>query len=215
MYDKYNYIYLVVLILAILFYFLKFIDKKSILSLIIIIIIGYILYNYISINNKIFLNKELLFKKKINDTIINLDNSLSTYLIDINIVPKKFKYILNDEILVNIIKDIFFLEKINKSRFTELLINIDYFMKIYIYILNDIYDIKYYIKNLIGIKDNTINILQSYLNFTNLNKKYYDILNKNIYIFIFRARKMITIIENYSKYEKNIFHLDDTIINPY
>ena len=73
----------------------------------------------------------------------------------------------------------------------------------------------YNIKNFIDIRDNIISLLQSYINFTNLNKKYYDIVNKNLHFFIFRSRKMISILENYAKYEKKIFHLDDTIIKPY
>lgn len=215
MYDKYSYTYILVLLLATIFYFLKFIDKKSILSLIVILIIGYILYNQIINKENNYADNSLSFQNKINDKILNLDKSLSSNIFDLNIVPKKFKYILNDEILIGIIKNLYFLEKINKTRFVELLTNLDKLMKIYIFILNDIYDVKYYIKNFIDIRDNIISLLQSYLNFTNLNKKYYDIVNKNLHFFIFRSRKMISILENYAKYEKKIFHLDDTLIKPY
>ena len=215
MYDKYSYTYILVLLLATIFYFLKFIDKKSILSLIIILIIGYILYNQIINKENNNANNQLSFQDKIDDKILNLDKSLSSNIYDLNIVPKKLKYILNDEILVSIIKNLYFLEKINKTRYAELLTNLDKLMKIYIFILNDIYDVKYHIKNFIDIRDNIISLLQSYLNFTNLNKKYYDIVNKNLHFFIFRSRKMISILENYAKYEKKIFHLDDTIIKPY
>lgn len=215
MYDKYSYTYILVLLLATIFYFLKFIDKKSILSLIIILIIGYILYNQIINKENNNTNNQLSFQGKIDDKILNLDKSLSSNIYDLNIVPKKLKYISNDEILVSIIKNLYFLEKINKTRYAELLTNLDKLMKIYIFILNDIYDVKYYIKNFIDIRDNIISLLQSYLNFTNLNKKYYDIVNKNLHFFIFRSRKMISILENYAKYEKKIFHLDDTIIKPY
>lgn len=215
MYDKYSYTYILVLLLATIFYFLKFIDKKSILSLIIILIIGYILYNQIINKENNYADNSLSFQNKINDKILNLDKSLSSNIFDLNIVPKKFKYILNDEILIGIIKNLYFLEKINKTRFVELLTNLDKLMKIYIFILNDIYDVKYYIKNFIDIRDNIISLLQSYLNFTNLNKKYYDIVNKNLHFFIFRSRKMISILENYAKYEKKIFHLDDTLIKQY
>ena len=215
MYDKYSYTYILVLLLATIFYFLKFIDKKSILSLIIILIIGYILYNQIINKENNNTNNQLSFQDKIDDKILNLDKSLSSNIYDLNIVPKKLKYISNDEILVSIIKNLYFLEKINKTRYAELLTNLDKLMKIYIFILNDIYDVKYYIKNFIDIRDNIISLLQSYLNFTNLNKKYYDIVNKNLHFFIFRSRKMISILENYAKYEKKIFHLDDTIIKPY
>jgi hypothetical protein len=215
MYDKYSYTYILVLLLATIFYFLKFIDKKSILSLIIILIIGYILYNQIINKENNNANNQSSFQDKIDDKILNLDKSLSSNVYDLNIVPKKLKYISNDEILVSIIKNLHFLEKINKTRYAELLTNLDKLMNIYIFILNDIYDVKYYIKNFIDIRDNIISLLQSYINFTNLNKKYYDIVNKNLHFFIFRSRKMISILENYAKYEKKIFHLDDTIIKPY
>tara|TARA_B100001540_G_scaffold317666_1_gene352017 strand:+ start:11056 stop:11703 length:648 start_codon:yes stop_codon:yes gene_type:complete len=215
MYDKYSYTYILVLLLATIFYFLKFIDKKSILSLIIILIIGYILYNQIINKENNDAKNKLSFQDKIDDKILNLDKSLSSNIYDLNILPKKLKYISNDEILVSIIKNLYFLEKINKTRYAELLTNLDKLMNIYIFILNDIYDVKYYIKNFIDIRDNIIALLQSYLNFTNLNKKHYDIVNKNLHFFIFRSRKMISILENYAKYEKKIFHLDDTIIKPY
>jgi len=176
MYDKYSYTYILVLLLATIFYFLKFIDKKSILSLIIILIIGYILYNQIINKENNNANNQLSFQDKIDDKILNLDKSLSSNVYDLNIVPKKLKYISNDEILVSIIKNLHFLEKINKTRYAELLTNLDKLMNIYIFILNDIYDVKYYIKNFIDIRDNIISLLQSYINFTNLNKKYFCVL---------------------------------------
>lgn len=40
-------------------------------------------------------------------------------------------------------------------------------------------------------------------------------LNKTINDFTMRTRKMISIIEKYSKYEKNIEYLEDTLYTPY
>tara|TARA_Y100000389_G_scaffold133861_1_gene131353 strand:+ start:2494 stop:3192 length:699 start_codon:yes stop_codon:yes gene_type:complete len=219
--DKiYTYIYISILILALTFNRLYYFDKKTLLSIIIIIIVGYFLY----LNIKKEINNNINDKNELNNNlnnnlkyINNLDNN--NYII--TKIPKELKFLLKDSILVNILKNIDFIKKFNKSRYTDILINTDKMMKIYIYILNGIYHPKPYISLFNDLRINILELLHSIILIIPLKFKYtygFDPiieLNKTIRNFTMRTRKMISIIEKYSKYEKKLEYLEDTIYTPY
>tara|TARA_B110000858_G_C17775773_1_gene462132 strand:- start:1242 stop:1907 length:666 start_codon:yes stop_codon:yes gene_type:complete len=211
--DKYGYLYIYIFILALIFYIIANYETNILISLIIIILIGY--FFYLKIDNDLINNKfeETIIKNKINKNIENVQyfNSLNP---NINKVPKEFKYLLNDKILTEIILDINLINKFNKTLYIDILINFDKLMKIYIYILTNIYDPKIYISSFIETRIIIIKLLDSSkLNIPIISKytigfNLHDKIDKNILLFKMRTRKMNTIINNYAKYEKKI-RLDD------
>tara|TARA_B100001142_G_scaffold320041_1_gene364397 strand:+ start:141 stop:836 length:696 start_codon:yes stop_codon:yes gene_type:complete len=215
-----TYIYISLLILAFVFNRLNYVDKKTLLSIIIIIILSIILF----INIKKEQDKKLNSTKELNNKVNNnlkyinyLDNN--NYIV--TKLPKELKYLLKDNILVNILINIEFIKKFNKSLYTSILINTDKMMNIYIYILNGFYNPKTHISLFNDMRINILEQLHSIILIIPLKFRHtfgFDPiieLNKTIKNFTMRTRKMISIIEKYSKYEKNIEYLEDTIYTPY
>jgi|TARA_Y100000389_G_C17350642_1_gene458247 hypothetical protein len=215
-----THIYISILILAFIFNRLYYVDKKTLLSIIIIIIIGFFLFININKQQDKKLNSINELNNKINNNlkyINDLDNN--NYIV--SKLPKELKYLLKDHILVNILVNIEFIKKFNKSLYTNILINTDKMMKIYIFILNDLYNPITHISLFNDMRINILEQLYSIILIIPLKFKHtygFDPiieLNKTIKNFTMRTRKMISIIEKYSKYEKKIEYLEDTIYTPY
>ena len=216
--DKYGYLYIYIFILALIFYIIANYETNVLISIIIIFIIGYLFY--LKINNDLEKNKyeDKKIKDKINNNLANVSyfNSLNG---NINKIPKEFKYLLKDEILTQIILDINFINKFNKTLYIDIILNIDKLMKIYIYILNNIYHPTQYISSFIETKKIILELLNSVKLNVPIISKYtigfnlHNRVDKSIMLFKIRVRKMNTIIHNYSKYEKNIY-LEDIEIEP-
>ena len=131
--DKYGYLYIYIFILALIFYIIANYETNVLISIIIIFIIGYLFY--LKINNDLEKNQyeEKKIKDKINNNLVNVSyfNSLNG---NIDKIPKEFNYLLKDDILTQIILDINFINKFNKTLYIDIILNIDKLMKIYIYI---------------------------------------------------------------------------------
>ena len=216
--DKYGYLYIYIFILALIFYIIANYETNVLISIIIIFIIGYLFY--LKINNDLEKNQyeEKKIKDKINNNLVNVRyfNSLNG---NIDKIPKEFKYLLKDDILTQITIDINFINKFNKTLYIDIILNIDKLMKIYIYILNNIYHPTQYISSFIETKKYILELLNSVKLNVPIISKYtigfnlHNRVDKNIMLFKMRIRNMITILYNYSKYEKNIY-LEDIEIEP-
>lgn len=216
--DKYDYLYIYIIILALIFYIIAKYETNVLISIIIILIIGY-LFN-LKINSDFEKNQyqEKKIKDKINDNLVNVSyfNSLNG---NINKIPKEFKYLLKDEILTQIAIDINIINKFNKTLYLDIILNFDKLMKIYIYILNNIYDPYIYISSFIETKKIILELLNSVklnipiISTYTIGFNLHTRLDKSIMLFKIRVRKMSSIIYNYSKYEKNIY-LNDIEFEP-
>ena len=122
--------------------------------------------------------------------------------------------------MTEIILNINFINKFNKTLYVDILINFDNLMKIYIYILSNLYDPKIYISSYIETRNIIIKLLESTKLNVPLISKYGIIFNlhnridKNILLFKIRTWKLNTIIINYAKYEKKI-EIEDNEFRPY
>ena len=156
--DKYDYLYIYIIILALIFYIIANYETNVLISIIIVFVIGYLFY--LKINNDFEKNqyKEKKIKDKINDNLVNVTyfNSLNG---NINKIPKEFKFLLKDEILTQIAIDINIINKFNKTLYLDIILNFDKLMKIYIYILNNIYDPYIYVASFIETKKIILELL--------------------------------------------------------
>ena len=216
--DKYDYLYIYIIILALIFYIIANYETNVLISIIIIFIIGYLFYLKIDNDFKNERYQEKKNKDKINSNLLNVSyfNSLNS---NINKIPKEFKYLLKDKILTQIILDINFINKFNKSLYLDITLNFNKLMKIYIYILNNIYNPYIYIASFIETKKIILELLNSTKLSVPILSKYtigfnlHNRIDKTIMLFKMRVRKMTTIIYNYSKYEKNLY-LENIEIEP-
>lgn len=215
----YNY-YVAILILAIIFFLISKQNISILITIIIIFIISYFYFNKINDYND---NNKLNEKNII--ASINNDIKDRQYLSDENYFLKKFpneiKYLYKDKELFDIIINIRFIKRYDKSKYSNIVFYIDKFYKIYMYILANRYDINSYFNTFLLLRNTIIKELYSIYIILPLKMKYYygfnsfDEIKKSTAKFIEYSRKMITILEKYGYNEKKVFYLDDTKFKPY
>ena len=215
----YNY-YIAVLILAIIFFLISNQKLNILIAIIIIIIIGYFYLTKITDYNN---NNKLTEKNIISE--INTDIKERQYISNENYFLKKFsneiKYLQKDKRLLDIIINIRFIKRYDSSKYTNIVLYIDKFYKIYIFILANRYDIKKYFSTFILLRNTIIRELYSiYIILPTKMKYYYGFdsfveLKKSISDFIEYSRKMITILERFGYQEKKVYYLNDTKYKPY
>lgn len=214
--DKYNYLYIYILLLALIYNIINNFDIKTLVSIIIIFIVAYIFYMKIINDKKTNKIEKESIENNINSNLndFNKKNSLNSTL---SKIPNEFKYLLKDEVLTKLVLDIQFIKKFNKSLYLDILIQINKIMKFYIYILSDIYEPKIYIKNIIDLKKSVIELLESskliiplkYKHLLNLNMS--KIIDNTIELFKIRITDMLSIIANYSKHHNKDYYIHDNI----
>jgi hypothetical protein len=214
--DKYNYLYIYILLLALIYNIINNFDIKTLVSIIIIFIVAYIFYMKIINDKKTNKIEKESIENNINSNLndFNKKNSLNLTL---SKIPNEFKYLLKDEVLTKLVLDIQFIKKFNKSLYLDILIQINKIMKLYIYILSDIYEPKIYIKNIIDLKKSVIDLLESskliiplkYKHLLNINMS--KIIDNTIELFKIRITDMLSIIANYSKHHNKDYYIYDNI----
>ena len=215
----YNY-YFAILILALLFFIISNKNVSILLSIIIIIIIGY--YYFIKINEH-----NVNIKNNFNNKISKLNEDIKDkeHIIDDNYIINKFpielSYLTSDKILIDLILKIRFIKIFDNARYTKLLLLLEKFMKIYIFMLADRYNISDYFSTFLQLRQSIIKELYSIYVVIPMKLQYifnvnsFDTLKEIIKEFIKHSRKMILIIENYAYKHKGLYYLQDTKYKPY
>lgn len=215
----YNY-YIAILIISLIYFIISYQNINILLAIIIIIIISYFYIN--KINDYDNINKSNL------KNIINTIDKDITPRKDLNInnfylkkFPKGIKYLQKDKTLLDLILNIRFIKLYDSEKYTNIVLYIDKFYKIYIYILADRYDINKYFNTLIDMRNSIIKELYSMYIILPLKMKFYygfnsfTELKKTINNFMEYSRKLITIVQRYGFHEKNIHYLDDIKYKPF
>lgn len=215
----YNY-YIAIFILALIFFILSTKNISILLTIIIIIIIGYYYFTqiYIFDEKKItnFNNKIKLISNDIKDREnFNDENYI------LKIFPIVIRYLRHDDFLIELILNIRFLKVFDNAKYTNIIASLEKFMKLYIFMLGDRYDINLYFSTFLLLRNSIIKEL--YSTYVILPNKFiyifkinpFDEIKKSIYNFIKHSRKMIITIQNYAYNNKNIKYLEDTKYKPY
>jgi hypothetical protein len=215
----YNY-YIASLLLAIIFFLISTKNVNILISIIIVIIIGYFYFNKIYEYNDLNKTTKVNLIKNLNSDIKDrkFTNDNVYYL---KKFPNKILHLDKDETLLKIILNIRFIKRYDYEKYTNLINYFEKFLKIYIFILSDRYDIKQYFSIFVSLR-NTI-IEEMYSVFVILPQKMknnfgfnsFDELKKSIQEFIIYSRKLITILERFGYYEKKVYYLEDTKVKPY
>ena len=215
-----NRYYYIIIILAIFYYILSKNNSSILLSIIIIIIAFYYIDNYIK-ENDIIKNTDNNIKKdniqrEVKDIIeVSNDNFY------VNKNNKNTKYLIKNKEFMDILFNIRFIKKFDKTKYSNMIINMDKLMKIYIYILADRYDINTYLPIFTDIKDNIIEIFYSLIFvIPNKFKHIYGFdpqveIDKSLKDFRTKTKDMITVITNYSKIGKEEAYINIHKYIPY
>jgi hypothetical protein len=215
----YNY-YIAILIISIIYFIISYQKLNILLAIIIIIIISYFYYYKIKDYDD---NNKKNFKNTISS--INKDITYRQYLHNNNYYLKKFpkeiKYFHKDNNLLNIVLNIRFIKLYDKEKYSNIILYIDKFYKIYMYILIDRYDITKYFNIFIDLRTTIIRELYSMYIILPMKMKFYygfnsfTELKKSINDFMEYSNKLITIIKRYGYQEKKLHYLDDIKYKPY
>ena len=132
-YNEVLNIYTYIIILAIIYYLISKNKSAILLSIIIIIIIFYYVNNTIKESNdknaQGLVKKAEIIKSEVQDIVeVNTNNFY------INKNDKNAKFLIKNTEFMDILFNIRFIKRFDKTRYSNMIINMDKLMKIYIYI---------------------------------------------------------------------------------
>jgi hypothetical protein len=212
--------YYIIIILAFFYYILSKNNSSILLSIIIIIIAYYYINNYINENNIINNTDNNIKKDNIQKEVKDIiEVSNDNFYVNKN--NKNTKYLIKNKEFMDILYNIRFIKKFDKTKYSNMIINMDKLMKIYIYILADRYDINTYLPIFTDIKDTIIEIFYSLIFvIPNKFKHIYGFdpqveIDKSLKDFRTKTKNMITVITNYSKIGKEEVYLNIHKYIPY
>ncbi len=215
--NRYSYI---IIILAIFYYILSKNKSSILLSIILIIIAFYYINNYIKEND----SKYKTDTKKKEEKILNevkdiVELSTDNFYISKN--NKDVKFLIKNKEFMDILFNIRFIKKFDKTRYSNMIINMDKVMKIYIYILADRYDINTYLPIFTDIKNNILEIFYSLIFVVpNKFKHIYGFdpqveIDKSLSDFRTKIKDMLIVITNYAKIGKQKVYINNNKYMPY
>jgi hypothetical protein len=193
--------------------------EKLITIVIIIIIAYYIDYN---IKTKFKENENSLklattaLKKDISDV---KEVSVNDFYIKES--QKSLKYLKKNKAFMDIIYNIRFVKKFDKSKYTNIIVYMDHLMKVYIYILADRYDFNTYLPVFVDLQVHTEEIFYSlYFVIPEQFKHIYgfrphDQIDKSLKDFTMNCNKMKSVLTNYGKVEKGEIFINIEKYKPY
>ena len=208
-----NNYYAAILFLALIFFIISKYNSSVLIALIIIIIFYYHIDNNIKQANATKKNRE-------EDIVDNIDKGidtikeLNTNNFNININTGNIKFLKKNKEFLDIIHNLRFVKKFDKTRYNNLIIYMNKLMKIYIYILSDRYDIYIYIPIFNDIVNDILEILYSFVFVVpNRFKHIYGFnpseeIDKSIVDFRTKLEKMLIVLNNYGKIEKKKIYID-------
>jgi hypothetical protein len=215
-----NNYYAAILFLALIFFIISKYNSSVLIALIIIIIFYYHIDNNIKQANATKKNRE-------EDIVDNIDKGidtikeLNTNNFNININTGNIKFLKKNKEFLDIIHNLRFVKKFDKTRYNNLIIYMNKLMKIYIYILSDRYDIYIYIPIFNDIVNDILEILYSFVFVVPDRFKHIygfnpsEEIDKSIVDFRTKLEKMLIVLNNYGKIEKKKIYIDIYKYNPY
>ena len=215
-----NNYYAAIIFLALIFFIISKYNTSILLSIIIIIII----YYYIDANIKKNISDKNNTEAKIIDKIdndIDTIKELNTNNFYININNGNVKFLVKNKEFIDIIKNLRFIKKFDKTRYNNLIILMNKLMKIYIYILSDRYDVYEYIPIFNDIKNDIFEILYSLVFVVPERFKHIygfnptEEIEKSLSNFRIKVVTMLKILDNYGKLSKDKKYLDIHKYSPY
>jgi len=220
MYNIINNYYLVILFLALIFFIISKYNTSILISLIIIIIFFYYINDIIQKNNAKTKNIEEVVLENI-DKGIDTIKELNTNNFYININTGHIKFLKKNKEFLEIINNLKFVKKFDKTRYNNLIIYANKLMKIYIYILSDRYDIYIYMPIFNDIVNDILEILYSFVFIVPQKFKHIygfnpdNEIDKSIANFRNKIEQMLIVLNNYGKIAKKKIYIDIYKYSPY
>lgn len=215
-----GFVYTSILLLSFLFFIFSQLTLQFSISIIIIILLSYYIGTYYQnqIEKQDETNQEL---SKAIDKDIGDRKETFTKFVSLGVVPKELKFLKKNEQLIKILTNINFVKKFDKTRYSDILLNANQLMKIYIYTLSQRYTSINGLTMFVDIRDNIIELLYSVVMIVPQNVKHsygfepYEEIDKTIEDFIGTSRKMLEILEKFSTIKQKELYIPDNKYKPY
>ena len=216
--SNYNYSFI---FLALIFFIMAKQNAQILLS---VIIVSFI---YISIDNNIKNNisekndKKNKIEESLTNDIKNIEQINVENLYTFYNKNKNVRFLVDNKKFINIIYNIRFIKKFDKTRYNKIIINMNKMIKIYIYILSGRYEINTYLPIFYDIKDTILEIFYSLIFVIPQRFKHiygfvpHDETEKSLKDFIDKYNKMLSIIINYGNVEKKYAHINYEKYKPF
>jgi hypothetical protein len=193
---------------AVLFFQIQQANEKTLLSLLLITLwlvgLGYYL-QYKSTKVDGVDRRDTALLEAENDKKLEVSEIVSPNYY-IKAAPKKgLKYLKNNETLMNIAKDLIFVKTFDAQKYQDMLVYMNSYQKVYMYILAERYQCKSYISTFLDLRENILEIMYQYYVVVPSNFKHiygispYMNIEKNIHEFLKLSRMMIDVLENFCK----------------
>jgi Ca2+/Na+ antiporter len=207
------------LLMAILFYQFQKAEVKTLMSLLLITIWGIFIWYYLQYRVK----QEKQEGSKA-DTLLNKEHDIMMKNPEINSsyypikgAPKKgWTYLKENTTLIQIAKDLDFVKTFDRQKYQWMLVQMNQYQKVYMYILAERYPCQSYIGNFIDIREGILEVLyQMYLvvpsHFKHIYGVHpYEVLKNNIETFIKLSRTMIEVLENFCRMDLKEYYFPMT-----
>ena len=219
------------LIKAETFYFIAFISftayllrgnaTEILLQLIILAGIAWVGYGYLETTKK---TVEMTNKNTVDfiDKYAETRNESYTEVFSINKFPgTKFSYLHKNQILVDIVVDLKAVQIFDFGKFSDLILLMNQYQKVYIYILLERYNFDNYFTTFVDIGEKILQQLHSFYIImpTGKLKHQYDnvpyaTIETSINRFMILRRKMIHVLESFGKKQLGIPHIQESLTKP-
>jgi hypothetical protein len=213
--NIYTEIYIVIFALAFLFFLFSKVNINHLVIVIILILISYALYFYL---NKLSGDKEtsIAYIQNTIDTDIKDRKEVNEKLFYIDKFPKKIKFLKQNTKLVDIVTNLRFIRKFNKTIYGDIILNANKLMKVYIYVLAGRYDVEVYLSVFTDIKDNILELMQSLIIVIPEKMKHtygidtYAEISNSLQAFSEYSQEMLVTLEKYAKIHEQKVYIPDS-----
>lgn len=216
----FNHYYYIIILFAVLYAILSKRQTPILLSIIIIIILYYYYNTYRAENEAQFKadssKKEDKIRHEVKDVV-----EISTDNFYIHKSNKDIKYLVKNKEFMDILFNIRFIKRFDKTRYSNMIVNLDKLMKIYMYILADRYDVNTYLPIFTDIKNNVLEIFYSLIFVVpNQFKHIYGFdpqteIDKSLSDFRSKTKQMLTVITNYARIGQKKVYVNNDKYMPY
>ena len=212
--------YYIIILFAVLYYILSKRNPPVLLSILILVIVFYYYNTYRKENETQFKAESSKKEDKIRDEVKDVVE-LSTDNFYLHKNSKDIKYLVKNKEFMDILFNIRFIKRFDKTRYSNMIVNLDKLMKIYIYILADRYDVNTYLPIFTDIKNNVLEIFYSLIFVVpNQFKHIYGFdpqteIDKSLSDFRNKTTQMLTVITNYARIGQKKVFVNKDIYMPY
>jgi hypothetical protein len=213
-----------VVLFSILFFQIQQANTKTLLSMLLITLWAGAAWFYLQYKNKQIdtqEKKELKVIEDENEKKLEVPEIISSNYY-VKAAPKKgLQYMKKNEVLVNMAKELIFVKTFDEQKYQDLLVFMNDYQKVYMYILAERYPCQSYVPTFIDLRENILQLLyQLYLVIPKTFKHIYGVnpyqtIEKNIETFMKLSRTMLEVLENFCRLDLKEYYFPETNPMPF